>query len=70
MTTLDYISHSSQMTIFCEGPDSAKRVLAPACEVPLRFWRITGACAPVLMTGGLPLPLHLCNRGQQTAVQP
>jgi len=59
-TTLDYISHSSQIIGFCEGLNSAKQGLAPVYDVLLHFWRITGACAPVLLTGG---QLHSCATG-------
>lgn len=61
MTPLDYISHSSQMTSFCEGPNSAKQGLAPACEVPLHFWRTAGARDPALLTRDP--PLHSCAAG-------
>ena len=52
---------SSQLTLFCKGPDSAKQGLAPACKVPWHFWRITGARTPGLLTEAL--PLHSCATG-------
>lgn len=43
---------------FCEGPSSAKQVLAPACQVPVHFWKITGARA-----ADRGQPLHGCATG-------